>query len=68
MLRIVRCTERALPVQDEIVKIIRHRLAGNPPRVQYLQSGDRVVITEGCFADLEAIFVANDAPNASCFS
>jgi transcriptional antiterminator RfaH len=59
VVRIVRCNQRAIPVQDEIVEIIRQRLTGNPP-LPYLLPGDRVVITQGCFADLEAIFVAND--------
>ena len=60
VIRIVRFGEHPLPVQDKIVEIIRQRLAGDPPRVPYLQPGERVVVTEGCFADLEAIFVAND--------
>jgi transcriptional antiterminator RfaH len=60
VIQIVRFSEHPVPVQDEIVETIRQRLAGNPPRVPYLQPGERVVITEGCFAELEAIFVAND--------
>jgi transcription antitermination factor NusG len=32
----------------------------NLPRVSYLKAGERVLITDGCFADVEAIFVTND--------
>jgi transcriptional antiterminator RfaH len=60
VIRIVRFGEHPLPLQEEIVEMMRQRLAGNPPRLPYLRPGERVVITEGCFADLEAIFVAND--------
>jgi transcriptional antiterminator RfaH len=60
VIQIVRFGEHPLPVQDEIVETIRERLAGNPPRVPYLRPGERVVVTEGCFADMEAIFVADD--------
>jgi transcriptional antiterminator RfaH len=60
VIQIVQFSEHPLPVQDEIVEIIRQRLAGNPPRIPYLRSGERVVITEGGFANLEAIFVADD--------
>ena len=60
VIQIVRFGEHPLPVQDEVVEIIRQRLAGDAPLTPYLRPGELVVITEGCFADLEAIFVAND--------
>jgi transcriptional antiterminator RfaH len=60
VIQIVRFSEHPLPLQDEIVEIIRQRLAGNAPRATYLRPGELVVITEGCFSHLEAIFVAND--------
>jgi transcriptional antiterminator RfaH len=60
VIQIVRFGEHPLPVRDEIVETIRQRLAARPLRAPYLRPGERVVITEGCFADLEAIFVAND--------
>jgi transcriptional antiterminator RfaH len=60
VIQIVRFGERPLPVQDEVVEIIRQRFAGDAPLTPYLRPGELVVITEGCFADLEAIFVAND--------
>jgi transcriptional antiterminator RfaH len=61
VIQIVRFNEYPLPVQDEIVEMIRDRLAnGARPRVPLLQPGEHVRITEGAFAHLEAIFVAND--------
>jgi transcriptional antiterminator RfaH len=60
VIQIVQFGEDPLSVQDEVVEIIRQRLADNPPRIPYLRPGEPVVITKGCFADVEAIFVAND--------
>lgn len=60
VIEIVRFNEHPLPIKDEIVERIRERFAGSEPRVPYLEPGDRVLITAGCFADVEAIFVAND--------
>jgi transcriptional antiterminator RfaH len=60
VIQIVRFGERPLPVQDKVVETICQRLAGNAPRIPYLRPGELVIITEGCFADVEAIFVAND--------
>lgn len=58
--QIVRVNECPLAAKDEVIEGIRQRLAGDSPRVPYLKPGDRVRITEGCFSDVEAIFVAND--------
>jgi transcriptional antiterminator RfaH len=58
--QIVRFNEYPVPVRDEIIEAIRRRLADSRIKVPYLRPGERVVVTEGCFADLEAIFVAND--------
>jgi transcriptional antiterminator RfaH len=60
VIQIVRFNEHPLPIKDEIVERIRERNAGAEPRMPYLEPGDRVLITDGCFADIEAIFVAND--------
>lgn len=60
VVRIVRFNEYPIPIRGEIIDVIRKRLAGEPARVPYLQPGERVRITEGCFSDVEAIFVAND--------
>lgn len=57
---IVCFNEHPLPVQREIVEMIRERLVTNRPPVPYLQPGERVRITEGCFSGVEAIFVADD--------
>lgn len=57
--QMVRVRDRPLPVGNEIVELIRQRLATQRPR-PCLQSGERVVITDGCFAQLEAIFIATD--------
>lgn len=60
VVRIVRFDEHPLPVEEGVIELIRERVANNAPRVPYLTAGERVLITEGCFADVEAIFVAND--------
>jgi len=60
VIRIVRFNQYPIPVQNEIIEVIRQRLAINQPRITNLQPGERVRITDGCFADVEAIFVAND--------
>lgn len=58
--QIVRFNEYPVPVRDQIIDAIRRRLADNRIRMSYPRPGERVVITEGCFADLEAIFMASD--------
>jgi transcriptional antiterminator RfaH len=60
VIRIVRFNEYPVPIRGEIVEAIHKRLAEERLRVPYLQPGERVRITEGCFADVEAIFIAND--------
>jgi transcriptional antiterminator RfaH len=60
VMQIVRFGGHPLPVQDGIVEMISQRLAGNRLHLPYLRPGEPVVITKGCFANLEAIFVAND--------
>jgi transcriptional antiterminator RfaH len=52
--------QHPVPIQDEIIELIRQRLVTSPPTVPYLRPGERVRITEGSFSQLEAIFVAND--------
>jgi transcriptional antiterminator RfaH len=47
-------------VRNEIIDGIRERLSRAPRRIPYLQPGERVRITDGCFSNLEALFVAND--------
>jgi transcriptional antiterminator RfaH len=57
---IVRFNEHPLPVQDQIVEMVRRRLATTPVKVPYLHPGERVRIIEGSFSQFEAIFVANE--------
>jgi len=59
VIQIVRFNEYPLPVPDGIVEAIRRRTEGQPIREPYLRSGERVIITDGGFSGLEAIFVAN---------
>jgi transcriptional antiterminator RfaH len=58
--QLVHCHERLLPVDDRIIEGIRARLAVDQPCVPYLKAGELVVITDGPFSDVEAIFLAND--------
>jgi transcriptional antiterminator RfaH len=57
VIQIVRFNDFPLPVADGIIEQIRRRIEGQPIRVPYLKSGDHVVITEGSFSGIEAIFV-----------
>jgi transcriptional antiterminator RfaH len=58
--RIVRFGEFPVPVADEIIKHIRRRMEWRSVKEPYLKPGERVVITEGSFSQVEAIFVAGD--------
>lgn len=58
VLQIVRFTEFPLPVPDQIIDEIRARIDAHPE--PYFRAGDRVVITSGSFAGIEAIFLAGD--------
>ena len=49
-----------LPVPDQIVQQIRLRIENGQPREPYLQAGEHVVITEGSFSGVEAVFLATD--------
>jgi len=60
VVQLVHCHERLLPIDDRIIEGIRHRLTVDQPCVPYLKVGERVVITDGPFSDVEAIFCAND--------
>jgi len=60
VIQVVRFGECPTPVPERIIRAIQERLTKNPPTIPHLKPGERVRITEGCFADLEAIFVAND--------
>jgi transcriptional antiterminator RfaH len=62
VLQIVRFNQYPVPVRDEIIDQIRHWLANDPIKVPYLRPGERVLITDGCFANLEAVFVSPDGP------
>jgi transcriptional antiterminator RfaH len=44
------------PVADEIVEVLRERVAGYTISQPQLQVGDRVAVTGGIFADLEGVF------------
>lgn len=59
VLQIVRFAEYPLPVPDEIIDEIRGRVDGQP-REPYFRAGDRVVITQGSFCGIQAIFLASD--------
>jgi transcriptional antiterminator RfaH len=60
VIQIVRFNGYPLPVADDVVEQIRLRIEGGWPREPYLQSGNRVVITEGSFSGIEAIFLGGD--------
>ena len=58
--RIVRFNEHPAPVADSLIEDIRRRMGAAPVRESHLKAGERVVITEGGFTNVEAIFVADD--------
>jgi transcriptional antiterminator RfaH len=58
--RIVRFNEHPAPVADALIENIRHRMDAAPVKESYLKPGERVVITDGPFANVEALFVADD--------
>lgn len=58
--QLLRVNDHPVPVKDSIVELIRERLAHREARIPYLNPGERVQITEGPFADVEAIFIASD--------
>jgi transcriptional antiterminator RfaH len=61
VIRIVSFSDEPLPVADEIIAGIQARLERKPSVPQpYFEPGDRVLITEGPFSQLEAIFVSTD--------
>jgi transcriptional antiterminator RfaH len=60
VIQIVRCAGCPLPVADPIIDQIRQRIESRVFREPYLKTGDQVVITEGSFSGIEAIFVATD--------
>jgi transcriptional antiterminator RfaH len=57
--QMVRVRDQPVPVPAEIIDGIRQRLATQQPR-PYLRPGERVLITDGCFSQLEAVFIANE--------
>lgn len=57
--QLVSFNQHPVPVRDEIIAAMRVRLGETRPE-PYLKSGERVVITEPPFSQLEAIFVAHD--------
>lgn len=60
VIQIVRCAGCPLPVADSIIDQIRRRIESRAFREPYLKTGDPVMITEGSFCGIEAIFVATD--------
>lgn len=60
VLRIVRFNDYPLPVADSIIEEVRRRVETPRLREAYLRAGESVVITEGSFSGMEAIFVADD--------
>ena len=60
VLQLVRFHDYPVPLGDEIVEGIRERVAAERPSVPYLTPGEGVCITDGPFAHLEAIFLAED--------
>jgi transcriptional antiterminator RfaH len=57
--RIVAFNGRPEPVPDSIIAALQERIAQQPPE-QNLQAGDPIRITQGPFANIEAIFSAYD--------
>jgi transcriptional antiterminator RfaH len=60
VLKLVRFNNYPLAVKDHLIELIRQRLLTQLPTKPYLVPGDPVRITEGPFAQIEAVFVAND--------
>lgn len=60
VLQIVRFNGYPLPVADGVIEQIGLRIERDWPRKPYLQSGERVIVTEGSFSGIEAIFLAAD--------
>lgn len=58
--QIVRFNEYPLPVRDELINGIRARSGATQLDKPYLKPGERVRITAGPFAQLEAVFMANE--------
>jgi transcriptional antiterminator RfaH len=58
--QIVSFNDQPVPVAEEIVEEIRTRLATQPAQVALFAPGERVQITDGAFADVEAIFLTNE--------
>ena len=44
----------------EVAGVVRQRSQQTPVKEPYLKPGERVVITEGSFSQVEAIFVSDD--------
>jgi transcriptional antiterminator RfaH len=57
--QIVRSNHRPVQVRDEIIDSIRARLANGTGHRPYIRPGEHVRITEGSFAGIDAIFLAN---------
>jgi transcriptional antiterminator RfaH len=57
--QLVTCNQKPVAVRDEIIDGIRLRLGQVQPE-PLLKPGERVVITEAPFSQVEAIFVANE--------
>jgi transcriptional antiterminator RfaH len=60
VIQIVRFNGYPLPVADAVVGQIRQRIESGPLREPYLKTGEHVVITEGSFSGIEAMFMASD--------
>jgi transcriptional antiterminator RfaH len=58
--RVVRFGEHPVPVPDALITQIKARMVASPRAASDFKSGERVVITEGIFAQVEAIFVTED--------
>jgi len=58
--RIVRFNGHPLPVADDLIEGICLRMRGAPVKEPYLRPGEHVVITEGSFSQVEALFVSHD--------
>lgn len=59
VLRLVSFGTEPAPVADAVIAEIRHRTGAVDPQPA-LEPGERVVVTDGCFRDLEAVFHAFD--------
>ncbi len=60
VVQLVRFNTDPLPVADAVIEQIRRRIDSGLMREHYLRAGEPVVIVEGSFSGIEAMFLASD--------